>query len=245
MILYFSSTGNCRYIAESLATSLKDQAVSILESDHVHLKSGEKLGFVFPTYFWRLPSIVTDYMNRLTLTSEDAQPYIYFIATFGGTSGQTATYMRRHLKAKGYRLSFAYGIKTVDDWTVWYDVQNWEEIQGILQEEARQLREATDFIRGGTLGRKMKHTLPMIAVMGSNYFYGRARRTKHLHVEDTCIGCGLCEKECPTKSIQLKDGRPVWVNRQCTMCLHCLHSCPKFAIQYDDKTKQHGQYRHP
>ena len=29
------------------------------------------------------------------------------------------------------------------------------------------------------------------------------------------------------------------------MCLGYLHRCPKFAIQYDDKTKDHGQYLHP
>lgn len=29
------------------------------------------------------------------------------------------------------------------------------------------------------------------------------------------------------------------------MCLGCLHRCPKFAIQYDDRTREHGQYRHP
>ena len=29
------------------------------------------------------------------------------------------------------------------------------------------------------------------------------------------------------------------------MCLGYPHRCPKFAIQHDDKTKDHGQYLHP
>lgn len=33
--------------------------------------------------------------------------------------------------------------------------------------------------------------------------------------------------------------------QNCAMCLGYLHRCPKFAIQYDDKTKNHGQYLHP
>ncbi len=63
MILYFSSTGNSKYIAEALSNSLNDKAVSIIDTDKISLTSGERLGFVFPTYFWRLPSVVTEYMH--------------------------------------------------------------------------------------------------------------------------------------------------------------------------------------
>lgn len=46
-------------------------------------------------------------------------------------------------------------------------------------------------------------------------------------------------------AITMKDGKPVWTQGNCAMCLGCLHRCPKFAIQYDDATKNHGQYQHP
>lgn len=45
-------------------------------------------------------------------------------------------------------------------------------------------------------------------------------------------------------AIEMQDKRPVWVKEKCTMCLGCLHRCPKFAIQYGKNTKQHGQYQH-
>ena len=35
------------------------------------------------------------------------------------------------------------------------------------------------------------------------------------------------------------------VSSNCAMCLGYPHRCPKFAIQHDDKTKDHGQYLHP
>ena len=55
----------------------------------------------------------------------------------------------------------------------------------------------------------------------------------------------LCARKCPDQAIEMRDGRPVWVKERCIMCLGCLHRCPKFAIQYDDRTREHGQYRHP
>lgn len=72
-----------------------------------------------------------------------------------------------------------------------------------------------------------------------------ARRTAHFHVEDSCIGCGLCAKKCPVQAIEMQAGKPVWVKDKCVMCLGCLHRCPKFAIQYGRNAKKHGQYTNP
>ena len=87
----------------------------------------------------------------------------------------------------------------------------------------------------------MKNKLPYpIAKIGHSIEYGSMRKTKHFSVEDTCVGCGLCAKNCPVSAIQIKDRKPEWVKEQCVMCLSCLHQCLKFAIQYGKKLKSTG-----
>ena len=91
----------------------------------------------------------------------------------------------------------------------------------------------------------MQRKVPMpIAKRFYNMEYGTMRKTSHFHVEDTCIGCGLCARNCPISAIDMVKQKPAWNREQCVMCLSCLHHCPKFAIQYDNKTKKHGQYVH-
>ena len=51
MILYFSGTGNCKYVAEQIASAVGDTAVSVENRDgKIALKKGEVLGIVFPTH---------------------------------------------------------------------------------------------------------------------------------------------------------------------------------------------------
>lgn len=64
---------------------------------------------------------------------------------------------------------------------------------------------------------------------------------KKFFAEDTCNGCGLCEKTCPEKNISLKNSKPQWLGH-CVKCLACIHRCPKKAIQYGDVTQEMGRY---
>lgn len=53
--------------------------------------------------------------------------------------------------------------------------------------------------------------------------------TDKLKISDSCIGCGLCSKECPMKNIKMKENRAV-PGKRCTMCYRCMSLCPQKAI---------------
>jgi ferredoxin/flavodoxin len=71
----------------------------------------------------------------------------------------------------------------------------------------------------------------------------RLRMDKAFTVDDSCEGCGTCEKICPVGDIRLVNGRPEW-QHHCEQCFACLQWCPKSAIQFRDNTRGQKRYHH-
>lgn len=58
MIIYYSATGNCKYVAKKIVDKTRDIAVSMIGHDYfIYLKKGESLGIVVPVHFWGLSCI--------------------------------------------------------------------------------------------------------------------------------------------------------------------------------------------
>ena len=63
MILYFSATGNCQYVAARLAQADGQSTLSIVDCirENRYAFADETIGIVSPTYDWSLPSIVREF----------------------------------------------------------------------------------------------------------------------------------------------------------------------------------------
>ena len=251
MIFYFSATGNSKYVALKIAAETREEPIAITDCVKnqeliFEVKGNEKIGFVTPTYFWGLPSIVCKFFEQLELRLPDlSHIYIYHVATFGTTTGQVNHMVNELLKKKGLSLSGRFSVQMPDTWTPVYDLTDREKIKKINHRAEKQVAEAAEKIKGELAGDFSRRKVPLAVVKLFYPVYEKQRETKRFTVEDSCIRCGLCAKKCPAAAIEMQGGRPVWVKEKCTLCLGCLHRCPKFAIQYGKKTKKHGQYVNP
>lgn len=245
MIFYFTGTGNSQYVATKIAFETDDRYVSIGEAmkesyfDY-NLRKGEPLGFVFPTYYWSLPSIVVDFIKAVSIKTGRSN-YVYAVFTCGASTGDCGREISKLLKRKGIALNATFGIKMTDNYTPVFDVRNTlkneeknKKAEGRIDDCIHKIEERMsgcfDDLRG------------VFPALPAKLMYEEARETYRFKVSNECIGCGLCELNCPCSAISLNTGKPSWVKTECTLCLSCLHHCPQNAISYGKNTVKHGQY---
>lgn len=242
MILYFSATGNCKYAAARLAEADTQETPSIVDciSEKRYEFESDTIGIISPTYYWGLPSIVREFLEKAAFHTN----YLYFIATYGTTPGASGAMAERAVNG---RINAYYSVRMTDTWTPIFDLSTPEKVARYTKTTESKIDDIILSIRERRTNRHMSPYTPAIftRLIAQPLYDKKVRITSNLCVEDSCIGCGQCAGKCPVQAIEMIDKKPVWVKEKCVMCLGCLHRCPKFAIQYGRNTKKHGQYTTP
>jgi len=71
-------------------------------------------------------------------------------------------------------------------------------------------------------------------------------RGKITYDRDSCIGCGLCVKVCPSNAIELLPETKrirIWVG-QCIFCSQCTNICPKDSLSMTGEFLLAGEDRY-
>ena len=240
MILYFSGTGNSRYIAEVINSVIEDKLVSINEclKNNLIVSLEQQYSIVCPTYAWRIPRVVEQFIRTNHFVSGTK---IYFIMTCGGDIGNAAKYINRLCNEKNMILMGIGEIVMPENFITMFKAPENPEV--IISHGVETALLLAAEIKAGKYFLETKPTFIGRFNSGivNRLFYPMFVRAKGFHVEDTCIGCGQCIHACPLKNISLVDSRPIW-DKHCTQCMACISICPKAAIEYKNKTKGKRRY---
>ncbi|MDF2951371.1 MAG: 4Fe-4S ferredoxin iron-sulfur binding domain protein [Anaerocolumna sp.] len=249
MIFYFTGTGNSLYTAKQLANQ-NESVINITdalktEQFYYSLEEGESVGFIFPIYYWGLPTVMEEFLDKLKI-SNYKNPYTYAVCTCGQNIGDTMQILKKSLQSKNYHLDSGFSVPFLDNYILLYDIVSKEEQQKKLLEADKVLSHIKSVIHKKEKGvfDIEKGKLPGFFSYVVHQLYVHGRDTKKFYAMDTCIGCGKCEKICPVNSIQMVNQKPEW-HGKCTQCLGCIHRCPVKAIQYGTKTQDRGRYTNP
>ena len=128
MILYFSATGNGKYISEEIAEKTNETCMSIVDCirGDKYVFSGETIfGIVVPTYFWRLPRIVAEYLDKLRIENCG---YTFFLASYGTTTGKAGSMAKDIMAHHGQKFDAYYSVIMPDTWTPVFDLTDKERV---------------------------------------------------------------------------------------------------------------------
>lgn len=248
MIFWFSGSGNSRYAAETLAARTGDAAGCMTNFANCLplLKNGENLGFVFPVYFYRVPAFVAEFMRSVKVSCPP-ETYVFAVITCGGSIGDAGERFRALLKQNGVPLTALFAVKMPDNYIPVYAPPSPEKQALCLARADAALFQIAEKIQNREKYNEKRlrgHFARALTAVAAP-LYEPARRTSGFSVDDGCVGCGLCAQICPERAIEIQNGRPVWVKDKCSLCLGCLHRCPKEAIQKGKRTKGRRRYVHP
>ena len=244
MILYFSGTGNSKYVAKRIADALGDEIVNlnarIKASDTSPIETDERVIIVTPTYAWRIPRVVRDWLRKTELRGAKQ---VWFVMTCGSEIGNADKYNREFCAEKGLSCMGTAQIVMPENFIAMFNAPTVEEARRIVAKAEPFIDRAIAAIRAGHMfSPPRKKLYDRIASSAVNpVFYPLFVKANPFTASDVCIGCGKCEKLCPLNNITLQNARPVW-GSNCTQCMACICYCPTRAIEYGKKSAGKPRY---
>ena len=244
MIFYFSGTGNSRYIAKRISEALHEDAVDlnkkIKTGDTSAIKTDSDITLVTPTYAWRIPRIVSNWLSETELVGAER---IWFVMDCGGEIGNAAKYNKEIAGQKNLCYMGTAQIVMPENYIAMFSAPQKEEAQKIVSKAEPSILNAIEHIEKGqefSLPRKNLYDRFMSGPINP-IFYKFFVKADAFYAKKLCIGCGKCAKNCPVNNIELKINLPVWGNK-CTHCMACICYCPAEAIEYGKKSVGKPRY---
>lgn len=224
MVFYFTGTGNSLYIAKQIEENILS-IPQIMRRDYIEFTE-EAIGIVAPVYGHEVPNMVKDFLKKAIFNTD----YFYIILTYGNRHGGAAELTKKLCDECGVNVDYINVIEMVDNWLPSFDM---EEQKKIDKEVEKQL---AIILNDLNTRKSMISEVTETDYAAHTQFLERMRQMpidmmQHiLMVTDSCIGCSICEKVCPSSSMHVKDGRAIYVPGNCQTCLACAHACPQKAI---------------
>ena len=244
MILYFSGTGNSKYVAQRIADALGDEIVNlndrIKSGDTSPVETGERLVVVTPTYAWRIPRVARDWLLKTELRGAKQA---WFVMTCGSEVGNADKYNRELCAEKGFTCMGTAQIVMPENYIAMFSAPQADAARQIVAKSEPDIDRAIAAIQSNQPFAPTRNNLYDRFMSGpvNPIFYKFFVKADAFTVSDTCIGCGQCAKRCPLNNVTLRDGKPVW-GRNCTHCMACICYCPVSAIEYGKKSVGQPRY---
>lgn len=249
LILYFSGTGNTRYIAQKIQAELELNEIateihSIEEKFVVRPNTYDYLVLGCPKYYEYPALNFIEYVKGYLPVSEKTVPVILFCTQTGPLETDFSK-IEKALASKNHKLLISKSIPLANNFLIMKRFKQTDKNEAkkrvkVAKKLAKKMvedlltnnpsKEEIGKFKGG-----MEH---FVAVSCDKLFPVFAMKYS---VSAQCTKCGKCAKACPQQNIIM--GSEPEFGKHCMFCMRCINECPSHAILY--KGRSIPQYHLP
>lgn len=237
-IFYLSGTGNTKAIAKLFSKYYQKHdfqcdtyAIDVLQKTNVSTvdcSAYDILAIGSPIYGSNAVPMVEAFAEHLPRTQVPKKAFIFLTGADFISINHGASYkLRSILEKKGYTLILDKIYPMGSNWCYKYDDEMaW---QLYLANERKINLDVQTMVEGRSHVDKKKWFPALCAYLGKSEHWGAKILSKGFTVNDQCIDCGKCIRDCPTENIR-KVGDKLNYDNRCLLCMKCMYYCPVNAI---------------
>ena len=251
LYLYFSGTGNTRYVLEKFASIYEDVDYNFISIEDKFvdfktlIKNADTIIIGHPIHESIMPFIMQDFLKEHS--AEFSNKKIITIVTQMYFSGDGGALAYRILRKSNTKLLHSIHINMPNNIT---DVKllrpkKTVDTVHIIEKADKKITDIVSKIKSGVkikMGMRFySRTLGFFTQRSYGYyFYNRLRKKLIIH-HDKCIKCNKCIEVCPVNNLEMVDNK-VLTSKICTVCYRCVNICPTQAISLFSKKIPKVQY---
>lgn len=248
VVLYFTGTGNCLYVARQLAGKEGEifSIPQLMRKKQFEIEADE-IGLVYPIYGHMPPYMVREFIKKAQLKAE----YKFAVLTYGMRKCNAVEIWDGISRKAGNVFDYIGTIVMVDNWLPNFDMNEQMKIDKHIPENLAKITSDLSNRRRWhepvTQEEREQHEgfMSLSGLDSEVGFLMKADRS--FRVTDDCIHCGICTYVCPRGNYQLT-GQGVKIQGDCEFCFACIQNCPQRAIQFkknEDGTWPDGSEKNP
>ena len=224
-ILYFTSTGNCLYVAKKIGGELL--SIPQLSKNKIYEINDDIVGIISPVYMWDIPRPVQKYLKIVKIKAN----YIFVLMTYGSVQVGAIGLIKKLLENNNIQIHYSNIIKMVDNYLPIFEIE-----KQLKTKNDDDIDLKINSIVADIYNKKNNILKPLFLQYIISKIYSSLNLTdkfmnkavKLFYINNYCDKCNICHKVCPMGNITGID-KPEYSNK-CEFCLSCIHNCPKNAI---------------
>ena len=245
LTLYFSGTGNTKYVAERFSKKLGFECHSIEEDINFEQVIGEhfRICVCYPIYGSRMPRIFKEFVIKHQELLKDKEIIILITQLIG--SGDGARVFVDVFPKNYFSVIYAEHINMPNNVCNFFllplkngkdNRKKLKRANAVIDKVCKDIENEKSFKRGFNVFSRV------LGLSQGAFENQMNKRGKAVRINADCNVCGLCTDICPMKNLSLSNEK-IKHNNNCTICYRCVNQCPMKAITTFFHKKPKKQYQ--